>query len=353
MATPLPSADSASGSRSSSSGSRPQGRRGGLIPGPVLAEPLRVSSGRRGDLLQLPLADADPRRGQHQLTRLAVGTGPAKHLRQALQRPGIPARRQVQHRITREQRPRALGPRPVRDPPHAHLHPALSPPPGMITLERARGTPSAPVTSASRTSAGGLPLQAELQRHRARFPGLARWPAAPSSSSVTACPAATASRASMTVTGPSPATTASALAASSSSPYCSTRGFPSADPKLALQDRTERKPHPHPAAPRPPQPRQLTPKEPHPCRIQGGGELADDRCRVGVEGHVFAERVALLGPGFWCEEFGAGIAPPGAAQHRRHRGAAGGYGAGRAHSRRNRPGRRYRWHRARAAARTA
>src|SRR5580704_18265538 len=66
-------------------------------------------------------------------------------------------------------------------------------------------------------------------------------------SSVTAPAACTASRASPSASGPNPASTSSALAASPSSPYSSTRGFPSAVPDFALQDHTERKPHPHPA----------------------------------------------------------------------------------------------------------
>ena len=72
IATPLPSAEIASGGRSPSSPG--PGQRDG---GPVLAEPLRVRGRRRGDLLQLPLADADPGRGQHELARLLIRPGPA------------------------------------------------------------------------------------------------------------------------------------------------------------------------------------------------------------------------------------------------------------------------------------
>ena len=120
IATPLPSAEIASGGRRSC-WSCPAPARPALILEPVLAEPLRVRGRGHDDLLQLPLADGHPGRRVHELVPLLIRHGPAEHLRQPLQRPGIPARRQVQHRIAREQRLRPLDPGPVRDPPHPHL----------------------------------------------------------------------------------------------------------------------------------------------------------------------------------------------------------------------------------------
>ena len=120
IATPLPSAEIASGGRRSC-WSCPAPARPALIPEPVLAEPLRVRGRGHDDLLQLPLADGHPGRRVHELVPLLIRHGPAEHLRQPLQRPRIPARRQVQHRIAREQRLRPLDPGPVRDPPHPHL----------------------------------------------------------------------------------------------------------------------------------------------------------------------------------------------------------------------------------------
>ena len=60
-----------------------------LVPEPVPVEPLRIRGRRRDDLLQLPLADAHPGHGQHERMRLLIGDGPAEHLRQPLQAPGI------------------------------------------------------------------------------------------------------------------------------------------------------------------------------------------------------------------------------------------------------------------------
>ncbi len=120
IATPLPSAEIASGGRRSC-WPCPAPAGGALVPEPVLAEPLRVRGRGHDDLLQLPLADGHPGRRQHELVRLLIRHGPAEHLRQPLQPPGIPQRRQVQHRIAREQRPRPLDPGPVPDPPHPHL----------------------------------------------------------------------------------------------------------------------------------------------------------------------------------------------------------------------------------------
>ena len=50
-----------------------------------------------------------------------------------------------------------------------------------------------------------------------------------------------------------------------------------------------------------------------PRRIQTGGELVNDGGRVRVEGQFLAQRVAPVGPFAAGEQFGAGIAPPGAA----------------------------------------
>jgi hypothetical protein len=102
--------------------------------GPVPVKPLRVRGRPGSDLLQLPLADGHPGGGQHQRARLLIGHRPAEHHRQPLQRPGIPARRQVQHRITREQRPHPPDPGPVGDPPHRHLPQPGHDGPGMTTL---------------------------------------------------------------------------------------------------------------------------------------------------------------------------------------------------------------------------
>ncbi|MGH3199170.1 MAG: hypothetical protein ACRDOH_14385 [Streptosporangiaceae bacterium] len=49
-----------------------------------------------------------------------------------------------------------------------------------------------------------------------------------------------------------------------------------------------------------------------PRRVQGRRELADNGGRFGLERQVLAEGVALVGPGLPGEQFGAGIAPPGA-----------------------------------------
>ena len=49
-----------------------------------------------------------------------------------------------------------------------------------------------------------------------------------------------------------------------------------------------------------------------PRRVQGRRELSDDGGRFGLERQVLAEGVALVGPGLRGEQFGAGIAPPGA-----------------------------------------
>ena len=225
IATPLPSAEIASGGRpcscSPAPAPAPAGQRS-LILGPVLVEPLRVRGRGHDDLLQLPLADTDPGRGQHELVRLLIRHGPAEHLRQPLQTPGVPQRRQVQHRIAREQRPRPRDPGPVRDPPHPSPHPAASPPAGH---DPARPGSAAPRRCRSPAAAGphappGRPGSAGPAR--AAAPGPARRPALPSHPASPPGPPAPASRASPAASGPSPATTASALAASSSSPYCST-----------------------------------------------------------------------------------------------------------------------------------
>src|SRR3984957_8118981 len=143
-----------------------------LVPRPVLAEPLRVCRSRQGDLLQLPLADADPRDRQHELARLLIRARPAEHLRQLLQRPGVPARRQVQHRITREQRPRAPHPGPVTDPPHHHRAQPGHHRPGMPTLG---ASPPHPVRAAHLRQPDlplSLGVQAQLDQPPQQVPAL-------------------------------------------------------------------------------------------------------------------------------------------------------------------------------------
>ena len=99
---------------------RQRQRPGPLLPGQGSLESGRVRGGLGGDLLQLPLADGHPGRRPHELPGLLIGPGLGEQHRQLLQAPGIPPPRQVQHRISREQRPHPLHPGPVADPPHPH-----------------------------------------------------------------------------------------------------------------------------------------------------------------------------------------------------------------------------------------
>ena len=170
IATPLPSAESASGGRPCPCPPLPGRGDGGLVP--VLVEPLRVRGRSDGDLLQLPLADADPRRGQHELVPLLIRHRPAEHLRQPLQLPGIPQRRQIQHRIAREQRPRALDPGPVRDPPHPHLTQLRHHRPAMTGLG---ASPRHPVLAGHPRQPDltpGLGIQGQLNQTTQQLPAL-------------------------------------------------------------------------------------------------------------------------------------------------------------------------------------
>ena len=92
--------------------------------GRACCELLRVRRGPRHDLLQLPFPGADPRRGQHEVVPVLERPGPARHLREPLQLPGMPARRQVQHRVPPVQVRHPLLPGPVGDPadPHPPQH---------------------------------------------------------------------------------------------------------------------------------------------------------------------------------------------------------------------------------------
>jgi hypothetical protein len=92
--------------------------------------------------------------------RLPEGHRPGGHLRQPLQRPGIPARRQVQHRIPREQRRHAPDPGPVTDPRHGHLTQPGHHRAGMTTL--AAGPPHPVGTGHPRQP--DLPLSLPVQR---------------------------------------------------------------------------------------------------------------------------------------------------------------------------------------------
>ncbi len=164
-----PRSPAAAGPPAGSPRSREQHPGPGSGPGRTAPRP---PAARGGDLLQLPLANADPGRGQHQLARLLIRARPAEHLHQALQRPGIPARRQVQHPVTREQRPRALGPGPVGDPPHAHLAQRCHHRPAMTAL---RASPRHPIRAGHPRQPhlrSSLPVQAELQHTTQDLPPL-------------------------------------------------------------------------------------------------------------------------------------------------------------------------------------
>ena len=88
------------------------------LPGQGRVEPGRISGGLDGDLLQLLLADHHPGRGRHEPLGLLIGPGQHVLHHHPLQRPGIPAQRQVQHRIPRIQV--RLPRRPVGQPPDHH-----------------------------------------------------------------------------------------------------------------------------------------------------------------------------------------------------------------------------------------
>ena len=92
-----------------------------------------------------------PGRRLHELVPLLIRHGPAEHLRQPLQRPRIPQRRQVQHRIAREQRLRPLDPGPVRRSAAPAPHPAASRPAGH---DRAQPGSASPRPGQSPAAAG-------------------------------------------------------------------------------------------------------------------------------------------------------------------------------------------------------
>ena len=148
----------------------PRPRPGPPSPGPGPVGPLRVGGRGDGDLLQLPLADPHPGRGQHELVRLLIRPGPAEHLRQPLQRPGVPQRRQVQHRIAREQRQHALDPGPVADPPHDHLTQPRHHRPGMTPLSAAPPHPVLAGHLRQPDLALSLAIQAELDHPAQQIP---------------------------------------------------------------------------------------------------------------------------------------------------------------------------------------
>ena len=92
---------------------------------------------------------------------------PAEHLRQPLQRPRIPARRQVQHRIARDTAHcRPLDPGPVRYPPHPHLTQPRHDRTVMTALSPGPRHPVRPVTRGSRTSRSAWASSAQLNQPR-------------------------------------------------------------------------------------------------------------------------------------------------------------------------------------------
>jgi hypothetical protein len=247
-----------------------------LIPEPVLVEPLRAGGRGDDDLLQLPLADTDPGRGQHELVPLLIRHRPAEHLRQPLQIPGILARRQVQHRITREQRPRPPDPGPVRDPPHDHLTQPRHHRPVMIRLSPPAGHP----VGAGHLRQPDLPLrlgiQPELdqpaQQRAALLPDpplhllqhhrparLHRQPGKPGRQR------------------PQPRQHRIRARRQLIQPVLFHLRLPFRSPGFASQDHTERKPHPHPDTPASRQPathsRRATPTR-HPRRVTGAGSVS-------------------------------------------------------------------------------
>ena len=151
---------------------------------PAGRELLRVRRGPRHDLLQLPFPGADPRRGQHEVVPVLERPGPARHLREPLQLPGMPARRQVQHRVPPVQVRHPLLPGPVGDPAHPHPpqhrhHRRRGPLPAAPAAPRP--APSAPAAASPRPPARPSPAAAPPARSSGSPPppGAPCHPAAP------------------------------------------------------------------------------------------------------------------------------------------------------------------------------
>ncbi len=206
-------------------GIRRERQRPGLLPpGQGRIEPGRVRGGLGSDLLQLPLADADPGCRAHELPGLPIGPGLGEQHRQLLQAPGIPPPRQVQHRISRQQRRHPSRPGPVADPPHPHRpqhrHDGAGTPHGPPPRHPVRpGHPRQPHLR------GRPRIQRMLQHRHPQLPDPATTRRSSCSNDIPATPGPAtppASSASIWASGPSPGTTRSALAASSPAAYPST-----------------------------------------------------------------------------------------------------------------------------------